>query len=135
MAFNDEVLAGLAPLETGPDPLKVFDIPIFTGIDEIVKNPHGFGFANVTNPCFSGDFETPGTECNNPDQYLFWDKEHPTAAAHALTAEFALDVLTGAPLPTPVPEASTWTIMLIGFGGLGLAGWHARRSRAASAQA
>jgi outer membrane lipase/esterase len=135
MAFNDEVLAGLAPLEAGPDPLKVFDIPIFSGIDEIVKNPHGFGFANVIDPCFSGDFETPGTECTNPDQYLFWDKEHPTAAAHALTAELAFDVLTGAPLPTPVPEASTWTMMLISFAGLGLAGWRAQCSRVASAQA
>jgi hypothetical protein len=29
-----------------------------------------------------------------------------------------------------VPEPSTWTMMLIGFGGLGFAGWRARRKAA-----
>jgi hypothetical protein len=30
--------------------------------------------------------------------------------------------------PPPVPEASTWAMMLLGFGGLGFAGYRARKS-------
>jgi hypothetical protein len=32
------------------------------------------------------------------------------------------------------PEPSTWAMMLIGFGALGLAGWRARRARAANVE-
>jgi Glycine rich protein/PEP-CTERM motif len=43
-----------------------------------------------------------------------------------------LSVPTAVP-PTPIPEPSTWAMMLIGFAGLGFAGW--RGSRRAAAQA
>ncbi|HXE23710.1 MAG TPA: SGNH/GDSL hydrolase family protein [Roseiarcus sp.] len=132
MQFNEDVLAGIKPLETGPDPLTVFDAPVFSATQTIVGFPARFGFTNVTSPCLSGNFESPGTECADPGQYLFWDGEHPTAAGHALTADLAYDVLTGAPDPIAAPEASTWAMMLIGFGGLGLAGWRARARRRAS---
>ena len=132
MQFNEGVLAGIKPLETGPDPLTVFDSPVFSAIQTIVAYPARFGFANVTSPCISGNIESPGTGCADPGQYLFWDTEHPTAAGHALTAELAEAVLTGAPDPIAAPEASTWAMMLIGFGGLGLAGWRARARRRAS---
>ena len=75
--------------------------------------------------------------CADPDQYLFWDGEHPTKAANALTADLAFDVLTGTPGdpidPPAAPEPSTWAMMLIGFAGLGLASWRARQMHAAKA--
>jgi hypothetical protein len=38
------------------------------------------------------------------------------------------NVALGPPLPpVPVPEASTWAMMALGFGALGLAGWRSRR--------
>jgi hypothetical protein len=38
-------------------------------------------------------------------------------------------VLTGAPVdPLTTPEPATWAMMLLGFIGLGFAGWRARRS-------
>jgi len=126
MEFNQDVLAGIEPLESAG--LTVFDVPIFNAIDVLVNYPEKYGFTNVTSACFSGSFDTAGTECSNPDQYLFWDTEHPTAAANALVAELAYDVLTGQPDPIVAPEPSTWAMMLIGFAGLGLAGWRARRA-------
>ena len=119
-AFNDDVLAGIKPLKG----LKVFDVPVFNMIDEVVNDPKMFGLANATTPCFSGSFDTPGTECATPDTFLFWDGEHPTAAGHLLTADLAFKVLTA-------PEPSTWAMMLVGFGGLSFAGWRARRARMA----
>jgi len=116
--FNEDVLADFAPLES--QGLTVFDVPIFNALDQIVADPTRYGFTNVTTPCFSGSFDTAGTECSNPNQYLFWDQEHPTAAAHALTAEVAYDVLEGDPIAVGVPEPSTWALMLTGFAGLGL---------------
>jgi phospholipase/lecithinase/hemolysin len=130
MQFNEDVLAGIKPLETGPEPLTVFDVPVFSAIQTIVSHPRYFGFTNVTGPCISGNFESPGSECANPDQYLFWDSEHPTAAGHALTADLAYAVLTGAPDPIAAPEVSTWAMMLIGFSGLAFAGWRARTAKA-----
>ena len=126
--FNEGVLAGIAPLET--EGLTVFDVPIFNALEVLVNDPGKFGFTNVTDPCLSGDIFAPGTECSNPDQHLFWDSEHPTAAGYALTAELAVAVLNGQPDPITAPEPSTWAMMLIGFAGLGVVGWRTRRAAA-----
>ena len=130
--FNTDVLSDVKALNLSG--LTVFDVTIFSTIDKIVAHPAAFGLANVTTPCFSGDFETPGSVCADPDQSLFWDGEHPTAAGHALTADLAFDVLSGTTDPLTAPETSTWAMMLIGFAGLGLVGWRARLARAAKAR-
>jgi outer membrane lipase/esterase len=133
MDFNTDVLQDVKALDLSG--LNVFDVPIFSTIDKIVADPSAFGLANVTSPCFSGSFDTAGSVCGDPNQYLFWDGEHPTAAAHALTANLAFDVLTGTPTnptdPPAAPEPSTWAMMLIGFAGLSFVGWRARRARTA----
>jgi phospholipase/lecithinase/hemolysin len=49
----------------------------------------------VNTPCFSGAIDTPGTVCANPNEYLFWDSVHPTAAAHQILGNFALAALAG----------------------------------------
>ena len=71
----------------------------------------------------------PGSVCSlvpaEQDQHLFWDSEHPTEAGHALIAEAALRAI-GA----PVPEASTWAMMLLGFAGLSFAGYRTSRKSA-----
>jgi phospholipase/lecithinase/hemolysin len=128
--FNDDVLAGIKPLEAKG--LTVFDVPIFSAIDKIVADPSRFGLTNVTSPCFSGGFETPGSVCADPNSFLFWDGEHPTAAVHALTADLAFDVLNSTTDPLLAPEPSTWAMMLIGFAGLSFAYWRARLAGTAS---
>lgn len=130
--FNTDVLNDVKALHLSG--LTVFDVPVFSTIDKIVANPAAFGFTNVTTPCFSGDIETPGTVCADPDQSLFWDGEHPTKVGHALTADLAFDVLTGTTDPLTAPEPATWAMILIGFAGLGLVSGRARLARAPAAR-
>jgi phospholipase/lecithinase/hemolysin len=126
-SFNAEVLKRLAPLES--DGLKVFTLDTYDLLGEIKADPSHFGFTNVSAPCWTGSFTDPssGTLCSpdpsDQNEFLFWDEVHPTAAGHLLTAEFAVDALT------TVPEVSTWAMMLIGFAGLGFAGYRASLGR------
>jgi phospholipase/lecithinase/hemolysin len=134
----DETLLGdsrLRPLEQYGG-LKVFYLDTYDALDEANHNPAAFGFTDVTDPCWTGNFtsSTSGTLCSSPNSYLFWDLVHPTAKASAETAalpfipvnpysvaaNFALDT------PITVPEPSTWAMTLTGFAGLG---WLARLRR------
>jgi phospholipase/lecithinase/hemolysin len=122
-SFNAAVLNGLAGFKS--DGLKVFTLDTYDLLGEIEADPSDFGFTNVSDPCWTGDFTHPnsGTLCStdpsDQNKFLFWDEVHPTAAGHLLAAEFALDALTA------VPEVSTWAMMLVGFAGLGFAGYRA----------
>ena len=88
-AFNAALLAGL------PAGVRYFDTAAM--VRAMVSNPAAFGFVNVTDPCFTGS-----TVCADPDLYLFWDRVHPTTAAHAaLAVGFA----------RAVPEPATLTLI------------------------
>lgn len=85
-------------------------------LNQIVANPGAYGFTNVTDACFDGT-----TVCANPDQYLFWDKIHPTSRGDAILAGQFRGAVT--------PEPSS--IVLLGSGIAGMAGALLRRRRAA----
>jgi phospholipase/lecithinase/hemolysin len=84
--------------------LKVLDT--FSLVDAIVANPSAFHLTDVTDPCLTGGT----TVCANPNQFLFWDQLHPTAAVHAIVAADAFTLVT--------PEPSS--VWLTGAGFLGL---------------
>jgi phospholipase/lecithinase/hemolysin len=72
----------------------------------VIANPGAYGFTNSTDPCFNG---SPPV-CANPDQYVFFDDFHPTAATHAILArEFSAAV---------VPEPGTLALVSITLLGL-----------------
>ena len=85
-------------------------------LNQIVANPGGYGFTNVTDACFNGT-----TVCANPDEYVFWDGVHPTTRADGILAGQFRGALT--------PEPSS--IVLLGSGIAGMAGALLRRRRAA----
>lgn len=80
--------------------VNIIRLDTFTLLTDLVLNPGTEGFTNVTDPCYDG-FVTPGSgsqECTEPDSYLFWDIEHPTAAFNAYLADkviyaISLDIL------------------------------------------
>lgn len=89
----------------------------------VAFNPAAFDFSNVTTPCYAG--EPGGAElslCPDATGYFYFDRLHPTAAAHALL---------GSQMLAAVPEPASMLLMAVGT--LGLLGLSARRRQRASA--
>ncbi len=69
-------------------------------LDDVTANPGQFGFTNVTQPVWTGNFTDPNSGVLNAtgaaqNQFLFWDSVHPTAAGHADFGTAALQALSG----------------------------------------
>lgn len=83
--FSTMFNATLAQLLTELDaalPANIIQFDTFALFNDIVSNPAAFGFTNATDGCLLTLTQT----CSNPDDYIFWDDFHPTAAAHARIA-------------------------------------------------
>jgi len=64
-------------------------IDIFSTFQNVAASPAAFGLSNVTDACFDGS-----GVIGNPDDFLFWDSVHPTAAGHRLIAAAVLDAIS-----------------------------------------
>jgi outer membrane lipase/esterase len=60
--------------------------------DDITANPGMFGLSNTTDPCIRPN-QAP-FRCENPEEFLYWDAIHPTAAVHRLLGNAVIDALT-----------------------------------------
>jgi outer membrane lipase/esterase len=74
--------------------IKVLRLDLFELSQEVVAAPAAFGLTNVMDSCITPD-TLIGAFCSQPDRYLFWDGNHPTAAAQGIVASRALSVLAG----------------------------------------
>ncbi len=101
--------------------LDVFDL-----FNQLINDPSSFGFANTNEQCFEGASGVGGAGdvCANPDEYVFWDGIHPTAAAHEVLGGIALDALGVSAVPVPA------ALPLL-FGALGALGFVGRRRQRA----
>jgi len=85
-AHNQALRASLQTLAQSQPNVNIIPIDINELLNEVIADPARFGFTNVTQPCISS-----GANC---DQFLFWDQLHPTARAHSIISQYALDILT-----------------------------------------
>lgn len=98
--------------------INIRELDVWTFLNNVIANPGLYGITNTTGRCYSGTTGVggPGTVCSNPDEYVFWDGIHPTAAAHEALGQYALQVV-------PVPAA----VYLLGSA-LALLGWVRRKA-------
>lgn len=95
-----QALAGLSA-NLGGGGVNIVPFDTRSVLDTVVANPAGYGFANVTQPCFDGL-----TVCADPDLYLFWDTVHPTLRGHQIL---------GDAFAAAVPEPSTLSLLTLGL--------------------
>lgn len=91
--FNGGLEGALQQLDAIPGiTIHRLDFAGFT--DAVVAGPASFGMSNVSSPCLNF-MVTTDAKCDNPDEYLFWDGLHPTAAGHNALADAALSAING----------------------------------------
>ncbi|PPQ29210.1 SGNH/GDSL hydrolase family protein [Rhodopila globiformis] len=108
-AYNASLVSDIQSLVAGTG-ISVSLVDTFSLIDAAVADPSAYGFTNVTAPCYVGPYTGGGTVCATPNQYLFWDGVHPTAAGQAIVAAAAEAAL---------PEPGTLAVLGCGLAGLG----------------
>jgi phospholipase/lecithinase/hemolysin len=110
-----QTLAGLKQQLNASVNLIPLDINLL--FNQTTNNPQQFGFKNVKMACL-----TANGVCANPDEFLFWDTLHSTAAGHREIARFAYSVLNPKTPqekpPQSVPEPSG-VAGVLAFGVLG----------------
>jgi outer membrane lipase/esterase len=112
--FNSQLAAATASLRTTLG-VNIIDVDVFAFLNNVIGNPSLFGITNTTARCYTGATGVGGggTVCANPNEYVFWDGIHPTAAAHAALGQFA----TAAVIPVP-PAAILLVSAFAALGGL-----------------
>lgn len=113
MAFNDELGAALDGVENN-HAIKLIRFDTFGFFDSVVSNPTAFGFTDTIvpsaiNPVVAANF---GLSVPDPDEAVWWDGVHPTAALHQALGDAVIRVVT-------VPEPLTASMGLVGLAVLG----------------
>jgi phospholipase/lecithinase/hemolysin len=87
-AHNQGLRRSLKILSQQHSDVEIVILDANTLYRDAIANPATFNFTNVISPCLSS-----GRPCGNPDQFLFWDGIHPTAAAHRIIGETAFSTI------------------------------------------
>jgi phospholipase/lecithinase/hemolysin len=122
-AYDSELAAGLSAL-TLPVGATLDEFDLYGLGTDLLGKAAALGFTNTTDRCFT---MTPFSAATTPDcgpdganiaSFVYWDSIHPTARVQALWAQAFGDEIG---VLVPVPEESTWALMLVGFAALSFA--------------
>jgi thermolabile hemolysin len=92
-SFNTHLVQTVAALRSHSS-ARIVLADIAQLVDDVIANPHVFGFSNVTEPCV-----TDGVAQENVDAYLFWDGAHFTTNFHRILAHHFYQALVNELLP------------------------------------
>ena len=80
---------------------KVRTFDTYTALTAEKQTYEAMGGYNVTDSCYDPPFMgLPGPVCSDPEHYLFWDENHPTAWVSRLIGERFANAAVGAALPS-----------------------------------
>jgi phospholipase/lecithinase/hemolysin len=108
-AFNSTLTARLNSLQASLSNTDIIKFNTDELLSKVANNKADYGLANVIDSCLvaPSPSNTSGSLCSNPDEYLYWDGNHPTTAAHRiLGSAFYGAVRTRVPGPLPVLGAA-----------------------------
>lgn len=108
--YNDLVSKALLSLAVDFVRLDTYGI-----LTSLVHNPPAWGLpatANVDDACFTGFVGVPGVACGDPENYVFWDSIHPSAAVHEVLGKLAAQA---------VPEPASAALVALALAALVLA--------------
>ncbi|HEX5472636.1 MAG TPA: SGNH/GDSL hydrolase family protein [Lacipirellulaceae bacterium] len=95
--FNAALDTMLDSFQSSNPAANVYRLDIAALVGQVIANPQSFGLINVTDSAAPG--LSPGESSYDtshivadPNQYLFWDDLHPTAAVHAILGERAVQL-------------------------------------------
>lgn len=91
--YNGWLEGGLQQLEFAPG-INIYRLDVGAILDDMVASPGDFGLTNVDSPCLTFFIESDA-KCDNPEDHLFWDGIHPTAAGHNVLSAVATTVVMG----------------------------------------
>lgn len=111
--YNQLLDDALDGLEKNLD-ISVVRFDTFGLVSKVGSSPSAFGFANVTEPAF--DLATL-TTVPNPNEYLYWDTLHPTAAAHAVLGKAAVNAFLNRSMKLAFDSDQSWGIDVNGWFG------------------
>ena len=82
--YDSELAAALQPLEAS-GALKIDLVDTFSVLNQVNANPGAFGFADVTDPVWTGNLTDPGSGTLRAtgaaqNQFLYFDSLHPTVS-------------------------------------------------------
>jgi outer membrane lipase/esterase len=103
VGINQGLLQALTSISGSYPSLNLQLLDLYGIGNTVAANPLAFGFTNTSDACL-----TETTLCSNPNQYLYWDSFHPTAAVGQLVAKFF------------IPEPSTLLLLLLPIPAIGL---------------
>jgi len=99
--FDAALAAELGRLRTALG-VTIYELDTHALFAQALAEPGKFGLTNVTDPAYDA---ATGSVVPNPQEYLFWDDEHPTATVHSWLGEYAA---------AAVPEPSLLVFCLSG---------------------